>query len=69
MANFADEQCINGNQLTHFPSGFQEVISLGDTTNTVKLPHGFIAVSFRVTETAYPIRNFTLSIFVASASF
>ena len=50
------------------PSGSHEHISLGGTANTVKLPRGFTAVSLNVTEVAYHVRNFTLSISIASAS-
>ena len=61
---------VNGAVLMRvvFPSGDQEIISVGDTAADVDLPPGFTAVSLNVTEIDASSRNFTIIISIASAS-
>ena len=51
-----------------FPSGDQEIISVGDTAASVDLPTGFTAVSLNVTEIDNTRRIFSIAISIASAS-
>ena len=50
-----------------FPTGDQEIISLGDTTDDVVLPPGFTAVSLDITEIDVSRRNFSLTLSIDHA--
>ena len=50
------------------PSGEQETITVGDEVDHIPLPAGFTAVSLDVTEIFGSIRNFVLTLSIASAS-
>ena len=49
-------------------TGDQEIISLGDTADNVDLPAGFTAVFLNITETNGDTRNFSLTLYITSAS-
>ena len=50
------------------PTGDQEIISVGDTTDDVALTTGFTAVSLDITEIDESTRNFKLTLSIDSAS-
>ena len=51
-----------------FPTGYQKVISIGDTADDVALPDGFIAVFLDISELDNSIRNIFLTLSIAHAS-
>ena len=51
-----------------FPTGHQEIISLGDTVDDVDLPPGFTAVSLDIREVDHSRRNFNLTLSINNAS-
>ena len=50
------------------PTGDQDIISVGDTTDDVNLPPGFTAVSVDITEIDDYKRNFSLTFSIERAS-
>ena len=50
------------------PTGYQEIISVGDTANDVDLPVGFTAESLDITIVDDSTRNFSLALSIDSAS-
>ena len=50
------------------PTGDQEIITLGDETDYITLPPGFTAVSLTLRETEQFRGNFSITIYVESAS-
>ena len=54
---------VNGAVLLRLglPTGDQEIISVGDTVDTLALPTGFTAVSLNITEIDDSARNFNLT--------
>ena len=50
------------------PTGYQEIISVGDTAADVVLPAGFTTVFFDIMEIDESTRNFTLTLSIDSAS-
>ena len=50
------------------PSGEQETITVGDEVDRIPLPAGFTAVSLDITDIFGSIRNFVLTLSIASAS-
>ena len=50
------------------PTGYQEVISVGDTVDDVVLPTGFTAVSLEITDVDYIRANFKITISTDRAS-
>ena len=51
-----------------FPTGDQEIISVGDTADDVALPAGFTTVDLDITEIDASTRNFKLTLSMDSAS-
>ena len=49
------------------PTGYQEIISVGDTAADINLPPGFTAVSLDITEIDDSIRNFSLTLSIGGA--